>query len=152
MTYSDEACLLFVTSESLEPTSMPREFTAFLRICSTWSTVSFSSTITLQRLRSALLSWNEGFSVVAPINVMVPFSTCGRNVSLNMKRCIHDNYTLHTIKSRGTLWLGGSWGAHDPPPSYFVRIFLSHKKTWHGGWHDNLVSTLYLTQALAVAY
>ena len=35
MTYSDEACLLFVTSEFLEPTSMPREFTAFLRICST---------------------------------------------------------------------------------------------------------------------
>ena len=37
--------------------------------------------MTLQRLNRALLSWKDGFSVVAPINVIVPFSTCGRKVS-----------------------------------------------------------------------
>ena len=41
--------------------------------------------MTLQRLKRALLSWNEGFSVVAPISVIVPFSTCGRKVSYKVQ-------------------------------------------------------------------
>lgn len=42
---------------------------------------SFSNTMTLHLLRSAELSWKEGFSVVAPSNMMVPSSTWVRNVS-----------------------------------------------------------------------
>lgn len=36
---------------------------------------------TLHRLSRAELTWKEGFSVVAPNKVMVPFSTWGRNAS-----------------------------------------------------------------------
>ena len=39
------------------------------------------STITFIRERSALLTSNEGFSVVAPTRTTVPSSTCGRNAS-----------------------------------------------------------------------
>ena len=38
-------------------------------------------TYTRQRDSSAPFTSNEGFSVVAPISTMVPFSTCGRNAS-----------------------------------------------------------------------
>ena len=47
------------------------------------SPVSFSRTTTLQRLSSALLTWKDGFSVVAPIRVIVPSSTCGSSMSCN---------------------------------------------------------------------
>ena len=62
-------------------TWIPRELTARIRMVTMASTGSFSSTMTRQRLRRAALTWKEGFSVVAPIRVMVPHSTCGRNVS-----------------------------------------------------------------------
>lgn len=64
----------------------PKSSRARQRICSMSSIDNFSRTITLQRLRRALFSLNEGFSVVAPIKVIVPFSTKGRKVSLDMKK------------------------------------------------------------------
>ena len=42
---------------------------------------SLSSTMTRQRLSRALFTWNEGFSVVAPISVIVPSSTWGSRTS-----------------------------------------------------------------------
>lgn len=54
---------------------------ALCNICVTSSTDNLLRTTTLQRLNRALFKLNDGFSVVAPINVIVPFSTCGRNVS-----------------------------------------------------------------------
>jgi len=83
--FSSARFLCFLSRESPLPTNTPILFRALCRICSTWSTVSFSSTMTLQRLKRALLSWNEGFSVVAPISVIVPFSTCGRKVSYKIQ-------------------------------------------------------------------
>lgn len=56
-------------------TWIPRELTARIRMVTTASTGSFSSTMTRQRLSRAALTWKEGFSVVAPIRVMVPHST-----------------------------------------------------------------------------
>ena len=56
-------------------TWIPRELPARIRIVTTASTGSFSSTMTRQRLSRAALTWKEGFSVVAPIRVMVPHST-----------------------------------------------------------------------------
>lgn len=55
------------------------------RIVSTLSTLSFSSTMTRHRLSSAEFKLNDGFSVVAPINVIVPLSTCGKKMSLNRR-------------------------------------------------------------------
>lgn len=62
-------------------TISPRESTARRNIELIADTLSFSSTRTLQRLSRALFTWNDGFSVVAPISVIVPHSTWGRNVS-----------------------------------------------------------------------
>ena len=47
------------------------------------------STYTVARESSALFNSNEGFSVVAPINVTSPDSTCGKNAScwLLLNRC-----------------------------------------------------------------
>ena len=51
------------------------------RIRRTSATESGSSTNTRERLSSAPITSNDGFSVVAPISATVPFSTCGRNAS-----------------------------------------------------------------------
>ena len=59
----------------------PKSSRARRRIFSISSVDSLSKTITRQRLSRALFSLNDGFSVVAPIRVIVPFSTKGRNVS-----------------------------------------------------------------------
>ena len=56
-------------------TWIPSELIALIKIVTIASTGSFSRTITRQRLRSAALTWKEGFSVVAPISVIVPHST-----------------------------------------------------------------------------
>lgn len=56
-------------------TWIPRELIARIKIVTIASTGSFSRTITRQRLRRAALTWKEGFSVVAPIRVIVPHST-----------------------------------------------------------------------------
>ena len=45
------------------------------------SVLSACNTNTLQRDRSAPLTSNDGFSVVAPIRIMLPFSTNGKNAS-----------------------------------------------------------------------
>lgn len=46
-----------------------------------FSVVNFSNTITRHRLSNAEFKLNDGFSVVAPINVIAPLSTCGKNIS-----------------------------------------------------------------------
>lgn len=56
-------------------TWIPSELIALIKIVTIASTGSFSRTITRQRLRRAALTWKEGFSVVAPISVIVPHST-----------------------------------------------------------------------------
>ena len=56
-------------------TTAPSFSTALLSSCSMSSDSSFSNTITLHLLRRAEFNWKEGFSVVAPSNVMVPSST-----------------------------------------------------------------------------
>ena len=45
------------------------------------SVESACNTNTLQRERSAPFTSNEGFSVVAPMSIMLPFSTKGKNAS-----------------------------------------------------------------------
>ena len=50
-------------------------------IASRSASVRRSSTYTRQRERSAAITSNDGFSVVAPISVTVPRSTCGRKAS-----------------------------------------------------------------------
>ena len=54
------------------------------------ASASASRRNTLQRESTAALTANDGFSVVAPISVTVPFSTCGRKAScwLLLKRWI----------------------------------------------------------------
>lgn len=77
-TYSELLLLLWLRGsvERLESrTWMPSELIARIKIVTIASTGSFSRTITLQRLRRAALTWKEGFSVVAPIRVIVPHST-----------------------------------------------------------------------------
>lgn len=61
------ACLLFSVAR--------------FRMHSISSDDSFSKTTTLHLLSRALFRLKDGFSVVAPINVIVPFSTWGKNVS-----------------------------------------------------------------------
>ena len=62
--------------------------------CFNSDTISSSSsalrTNTLQRDKRAPLISNDGFSVVAPINIILPFSTKGRKASCCdlLKRCI----------------------------------------------------------------
>ena len=46
---------------------------------------NLSRTTTLQRLISAVFTLKEGFSVVAPIRVIVPSSTCGSKASVTKK-------------------------------------------------------------------
>lgn len=77
-TYSELLLLLWLRGSvgRLESrTWMPSELIARIKIVTIASTGSFSRTITLQRLRRAALTWKEGFSVVAPIRVIVPHST-----------------------------------------------------------------------------
>lgn len=81
-TYSELLLLLWLRgsvgrleSRTESRTWMPSELTARIKIVTIASTGSFSRTITLQRLRRAALTWKEGFSVVAPIRVIVPHST-----------------------------------------------------------------------------
>lgn len=76
--YSELLLLLWLRGSAgrLESrTWIPRELMARIRMVTTASTGSFSRTITRQRLSRAALTWKEGFSVVAPIRVMVPHST-----------------------------------------------------------------------------
>ena len=66
------------------------------------STPSERSTYTRARDSSALMTSNEGFSVVAPMNVSVPSSTYGRKVSCCalLKRCTSSrNSTLRRPRS-----------------------------------------------------
>lgn len=77
-TYSELLLLLWLRGSvgRLESrTWIPRELIARIKIVTIASTGSFSRTITRQRLRRAALTWKEGFSVVAPIRVIVPHST-----------------------------------------------------------------------------
>lgn len=83
-TYSELQLLLWLRGSvgRLESrTWIPSELIALIKIVTIASTGSFSRTITRHRLRRAALTWKEGFSVVAPISVIVPHSTWGRNVS-----------------------------------------------------------------------
>lgn len=83
-TYSEVLLLLWLRGSvgRLESrTWIPSELIARIKIVTIASTGSFSRTITRQRLRRAALTWKEGFSVVAPIRVIVPHSTWGRKVS-----------------------------------------------------------------------
>lgn len=54
---------------------------ALFKIFSIWLLSSFSSTMSLHRLSRALLTWKEGFSVVAPMSTIVPSSMWGSNAS-----------------------------------------------------------------------
>lgn len=62
-------------------TLIPSVATALPRIEAIASTESFSRTRTLHLLSRAEITWKDGFSVVAPIRVIVPHSTWGRKVS-----------------------------------------------------------------------
>lgn len=64
---------------------IPSVATALFRIEPIASTDSFSRTSTLHLLSRAAFTWKDGFSVVAPIKVTVPHSTCGRKVSYRRK-------------------------------------------------------------------
>lgn len=64
---------------------IPTVATALFRIEPIASTDSFSRTSTLHLLSRAAFTWKDGFSVVAPIKVTVPHSTCGRKVSYRRK-------------------------------------------------------------------
>lgn len=77
-TYSELLLLLWLRGSvgRLESrTWIPSELIARIKIVTIASTGSFSRTITRQRLKRAALTWKEGFSVVAPIRVIVPHST-----------------------------------------------------------------------------
>lgn len=77
-TYSELQLLLWLRGSvgRLESrTWIPSELIALIKIVTIASTGSFSRTITRHRLRRAALTWKEGFSVVAPISVIVPHST-----------------------------------------------------------------------------
>lgn len=67
--------------DSLPVMSNPSLWQAVLRIVIISGALSFSRTNTLHRLSKAELRLKEGFSVVAPIRTIQPFSTCGRNIS-----------------------------------------------------------------------
>lgn len=60
-----------------------------------FSVDNFSNTITRHRLSSAEFKLNDGFSVVAPINVIAPLSTCGKNISCHIN---HFNPIFRNIK------------------------------------------------------
>ncbi len=66
------------------------------------STVSSFNTNTLHRDRSAPLISKEGFSVVAPIKIMLPFSTKGRKASCCalLKRWISSTNTMVRVPNR----------------------------------------------------
>lgn len=63
---------------------------ALSRIEAIASTESFSRTSTLHLLKRAAFTWNDGFSVVAPIRITVPHSTCGRNVSYRFRHILKE--------------------------------------------------------------
>lgn len=73
----------FVGSRSR--TVIPSVDTALSRIEPIASTESFSRTSTLHLLSRAAFTWKDGFSVVAPIRIIVPHSTWGRKVSCRWK-------------------------------------------------------------------
>ena len=82
---SDSATIAATASGSTSRPRRPRprsaSATARRTIVSSSDSVSRSSTYTRQRESSAAITSNDGFSVVAPIRVTVPRSTCGRNAS-----------------------------------------------------------------------
>src|SRR6218665_3520661 len=85
---------VFLASSDKTPTL--NSTSVFRSIFSMFCTESFSKTNTLHRLSSALLTWNDGFSVVAPINTIVPSSTWGRKASFPQTKdpiCISDIHT-----------------------------------------------------------
>ena len=70
-------------------------------------------TYTRQRDSSAPFTSNEGFSVVAPISTMVPFSTCGRNASCcprlkrwisSTKRIVRRRRRARSVSASATTW------------------------------------------------
>ncbi len=69
------------TSSPRRPRPRSGSPTARRTIVSSSGSVRRSSTYTRQRERSAAITSKDGFSVVAPIRVTVPRSTCGRNAS-----------------------------------------------------------------------
>lgn len=85
-TYSEQISEASRSTASPFNTCSPRKSTARRRIEPIASTDSRSRTRTLQRLSSALLTWKDGFSVVAPIRVIVPHSTWGKKVSWDENR------------------------------------------------------------------
>lgn len=81
--------------------------------------------MTLQRLKRALLSWNEGFSVVAPISVIVPFSTCGRKVSYKIQSS--SDVICRLFNYEWSEWIGNE------------AVLLSQRnKSDKKGAHDNV--------------
>lgn len=64
------------------------------------SVLNFSSTITRHRLKSAEFKLNDGFSVVAPISVITPLSTCGKNISLQREQSSLFSFITKTFESK----------------------------------------------------
>ena len=73
-TYPGLFCESNCISSSVSNTWYPNLSEAVIRILLIASQSSFSRTMTLHLLRSAMFTWKEGFSVVAPIRVIVPSS------------------------------------------------------------------------------
>ena len=82
-------------STSCPPKPRP-SFMARLKRPASSSVFNACSTNTLQRERSAPFTSNEGFSVVAPMSIMLPFSTNGRKASCCalLKRCISSTKSM----------------------------------------------------------
>ena len=90
----------------------PHSFSALSRIWMMPDGLSFSSTTTRHRLSSAELTRNEGFSVVAPMRTIVPFSTWRRKASCIMKVRGEMRIKFNTLVKSGIffLLLLGLWG------------------------------------------
>ncbi|QNG74488.1 hypothetical protein EIELFIGP_03334 [Stenotrophomonas maltophilia] len=79
-----------------------------------------SSTCTRQRDSSAEFSSNDGFSVVAPTNRMVPRSICGRNASCCalLKRCTSStNSTVRRPSAKRCAASASTWRTSGRPDS-----------------------------------
>ena len=81
---------------------MPSALAVVLRILTISSFVSGSRTSTRERDRSGLITSKLGFSVVAPIKIIVPSSTWGKNASCwaLLKRWISSTKRMVCIPSR----------------------------------------------------
>ena len=87
------------TSSSIWISSFPKPFglsIALLRSFTRSSSVRAFKTNTLHLERRALFTSKDGFSVVAPMSIMLPFSTKGRNASCwaLLKRWISSTKTM----------------------------------------------------------